>query len=187
MPAASLRKGGTDSTGAFVLTPHHLFFATGAPGAGKSTVCSAVSDHNPLGIAAFDIDHLLLSASDLTGTDLRVDLNRWPAYNALWVSILEAVSCNGILPMLFCPLTRSELERANEITQAQLHILLLDCSDRTRRERLEGRNWAAVRIDEACEDARELRETVDFRLSTDEHPPSQLAREIVNWMRTTLP
>ena len=89
--------------------------------------------------------------------------------------------------MLFCPLTRSELERANEITQAQLHILLLYCSDRTRRERLEGRNWAAVRIDEACEDARELRETVDFRLSTDEHPPSQLAREIVNWMRTTLP
>ena len=153
MPDASLRKGGTDSTGAFVLTTHHL----------------------------------LLSASDLTGTDLRVDLNRWPAYSALWVSILEAVSCNGILPMLFCPLTRSELERANEITQAQLHILLLDCSDRTRRERLEGRNWATVRIDEACEDARELRETVDFRLSTDEHPPSQLAREIVNWMRTTLP
>ena len=145
-----------------------------------------MSEHNPLGIAAFDMDHLLPTASALTGTDLRVDAPRWPPYNAMWIAILEAVSVNGILPVLFCPLTVSEAELANDATTARLHVLLLDCTDESRTSRLAARGWAAVRVDEACADAQALRDKIDLRLSTGEHSPSQLAREIVQWMRTAL-
>lgn len=143
-----------------------------------------------MGIAAFDMDNLLPAASSLTNSDLRLDEQRWPAYNALWLTAMQAVSSNNILPVLFCPLTPQETVLANEAANhnsAHLHLLLLDCDNASRRKRLTERGWAAVRIDEACEDAAELRSVVDLKLSTDIHPASQLAREIVHWMRTTLP
>ena len=150
-------------------TIHHLFFVIGAPSAGKSTVCAAMAETAAMGIAAFDMDDLLLAASNLTGSDPRVDEQRWPAYNALWLTAMRSVSNNDILPVLFCPLTPEEAGYANATAHpdlAQLHQLLLDCADTSRRKRLAGRFWAEVRMSGACADAAELERAVDLKLST---------------------
>ncbi|MGH3371348.1 MAG: AAA family ATPase, partial [Nocardioidaceae bacterium] len=74
---------------------------------------------------------------------------------------------------LLSPLTPAELPEAD----AWLH---LDCADDVRRRRLELRGWSRGRIDEALQDAAELRRVVPASVRGD-GTPDEVAGRILDW------
>lgn len=127
-----------------------LYIITGAPGAGKSTALSTLLGR-PTPYLAFDMDWLLPAASQLARCDVRTDQASWPAYNRLWLDILQAVYRNGKLALLFAPLDRDDTARVGSLTWVeQIAWLLLDCDAQIRRSRLRARpGWSEDQIVEA--------------------------------------
>jgi hypothetical protein len=160
-----------------------LFIVTGAPGAGKSTALEAFiglgSDY-----IAFDIDWLAISASNLCGKDIFTDSSTWPPYNQLWFEVLHSVYRNGIIPVLFAPLDLRDIQN-NVLPEwvREVKWALLDCDDETRRRRLTERaNWDDTMIDHALDDARFLRQTVQYQINTALMNPLAVAENILEWL-----
>lgn len=151
---------------------------TGAPGAGKSaTVNELLKLESDL--VVFDLDWLHESAGELARTPIYSDASTWPAYNKLWFAVLAAVAKNSKKPVLFCPLDKADLDDSFPAVK----WLLLDCDDAERRRRLAKRGWDEMRVLEALEDARDLREQISTRVDTVASDPVEVARKVLEWTR----
>jgi len=163
-----------------------LYIVTGAPGSGKSTALAALL-RQPNPYLAFDIDWLTITASDLARSDIIFDRTTWPAYNALWLEILQAVYRNGKVAIFFSPFDTNDVAQAGQTTWYQrIEWLLLDCDDATRQMRLSVRSgWSGEMIGEALSDARALRDHIPERIDTGIRTPDEVAEAIVSWVRCT--
>ena len=151
-----------------------LYLVTGAPGAGKTATLAEFIGLDSQFIA-FDIDWLTVAASNLAGKDIMFEASTWPAYNALWFVILQAIYTNHHTPVLFAPLDPRDLARDGQPSWCdQTEWLLLDCDDDLRRLRLKQRpEWTEARIEEALADARVLRQTIPTRIDTGVYSPNR--------------
>ena len=160
-----------------------LYIVTGAPGSGKTTTLAALL-RRPNPYLAFDIDWLTIAASDLARSDVIFDRTIWPAYNALWLEILEAVHRNGKVAIFFSPFDTTDVAQASHATWYQrIEWLLLDCDDVTRQSRLSARpEWSDEMITEALSDAQALREHLSGHIDTAIHTPDEVAEAILRWV-----
>lgn len=148
---------------------------TGAPGAGKSTVVPELLRLSAGGLVVMDMDELL-DDGKLLGITIAdpAAAAQWPAYNLHWLRITELVRRSGISVLLLGPLTPSELPEGR-----WLH---LDCPDDVRRTRLTARGWSTAEIEDAIDDAVELRKLVPRSVQGD-GTPEDSAREILTWTK----
>jgi broad-specificity NMP kinase len=161
--------------------PARVLFVTGAPGAGKSAVARALLD---LGIDAlvFDADRLLESTSELVGRDMREAADLWPAYDRLWVAIVDMVVQNRRAAVLLTPMEPRSLPAVP--WPERVGWCLLDCDDETRTARLNARGWNADLIADALVDAQDLRNQVTFVINTSNTNPREAAARVADWIRT---
>ncbi|MFF8770825.1 hypothetical protein [Kitasatospora sp. NPDC015120] len=160
-----------------------LHVITGAPGAGKSTLLRHVAAY-PFGTVDFD---------ELPGPDgrlLGVDITSasasavWPAYNTLWVKIASMMLRAGGPVLVLCPLTPGEWASAaaGAVDAPRTTWAHLDCADADRRARLAARGWGPDRIEEAIEDAGELRGVVNRQFTTTGRSPADVAAAVAEWI-----
>ncbi|MFC4511559.1 MULTISPECIES: AAA family ATPase [Streptomyces] len=161
-----------------------LRLLTGAPGAGKSTLIAHLTAY-PL--VAVDFDELIEPIGELLGVDVRSSAASrvWPGYNKLWVEIV-ALLLRGDRPVLvMCPLAPDEWRRAASAASAAVPEAAawarLDCSDADRRARLAARGWDDGRIEDAVEDAAELRRVVDREFTTSGRSANATAAALAEW------
>ena len=151
-----------------------MIFVTGAHGSGKTTTYNNLA-HNPsVRIVAFDMDSLLAPASALTGKSIQTSPETWPAYNQLWLGVMQAVSASGFTPVLFTPASPTEIDPHQEHSW-----ILLDCHEDILQERLIARDWGPNEITDALNDALLLRNDVETRIDTSLASPVEVARELV--------
>ncbi|MGC4937137.1 AAA family ATPase [Kribbella sp. DT2] len=152
-----------------------LFVVTGAPGSGKSTVVPELLRLSAGGLVVMDMDELL-DDGKLLGITIAdsAAAAHWPAYNLLWLRITELVRRSGVPVLLLGPLTPSELPEGR-----WLH---LDCPDAVRRTRLAARGWSEAQVEDALDDAVELRTLVP-RSVHGAGTPEDSAREILTWVK----
>jgi len=161
-----------------------LYFVSGAPGSGKSTMLEAFIGLQS-GYIAFDIDWLATPASDLAGRDIYFEPSTWKPYGVLWFEVLHAVCKNGYTPVFFTPNDPQDIERFGQPDWCQeIRWFLLDCDDQIRGERLAQRpDWTAARIREALVDAHDLRQAIPTRADTGLLSPEATADKILDWLR----
>lgn len=170
--------------------PVWLYFVTGAPGAGKSSVVQALHDRRRVPgdadpcaeMLVFDADWLLEVASELAGQDLTQSDARalWPAYRRVWLRILEMIARNGRSAILFTPMAPGSLPPIR--WPVSVDWCLLDCDDATRTVRLRARGWTRAMLDEAIADAAALRGTVGFVIDTSHTTPEEAAARVGGWV-----
>ena len=161
-----------------------LHIVTGAPGAGKTTALEAFLALKTNYIA-FDIDWLIHSASALAQRNIFSDETTWPAYGQLWFDVLQTAARNGYPPVFFTPNTPADLDHLGRPDWCtHMRWILLDCPDRVRRERLRQRmGWTETNIQEALEDAEELRGIIPHRLDTSADSPDEIASLLLDWLK----
>lgn len=161
---------------------HTLYLVTGAPGVGKSTTLAAFL-HLHSRFLALDLDWFLDAASTLAGKEIRFAPTTWPAYHTLWVEILAAIDRNHRETILFAPISPQDITQYGQpYWCTRIEWLLLDCDDEVRRQRLSQRpDWTTQMIEEALHDARELRQSIEKRIDTGRHTPTQVAQRIHEW------
>jgi hypothetical protein len=160
-----------------------LCIITGAPGAGKSATLDALlALRTPY--LAFDIDWLAQAASNLARAPILSDPETWQPYRAVWFAVLHAVAMNGHVPVLFAAIDRPDVAAIGPLPWCGgIDWLLLDCSDRVRRARLEERaGWTKAMIEDAIADASALRRDVDTIVDTGTQPPNAVAFAVLAWL-----
>lgn len=160
-----------------------IHIVTGAPGAGKSTALQSLVSLST-DYLAFDMDWLIGSASRLAGKDLHFEPSVWRPYNQLWFDVLHSVYLNNRVPVLFAPIAPNDIPKEDMPNWCVgINWLLLDCADDVRKERLMARSdWSQSRVDEAFEDASELRSLVQEKLDTGVRSPQMVAEGILEWL-----
>ena len=157
------------------MTPRpKLSVLTGAPGSGKTTLLPHLVRLGN-GLVVMDIDELLEDGA-LLGVPIATDdaVADWPAYNRLWLRIIDLARRSGH-PVLFCsPLVPHEFPEADAWA-------LLDCADDTRRARLTARGWNDRRIEDALNDAAYDRTVVQTAFRSDIEDPASVAARVVAW------
>ncbi len=124
----------------------------------------------------FDMDSIIDIVSELAGRNIRNRPALWPTYNRLWMAILESVSANGLSPILFTPMHPDELPKPQWCEK--LHWIRLECPNHNLRERLFERGWDDQQVNDACDDARHLKESVDVCVDTFNQSADEAAMEI---------
>jgi broad-specificity NMP kinase len=152
-----------------------LFVVTGAPGAGKSTVIPELLRLRSGQLVVMDMDELLDSEGRVLGIEIADSsaAANWPAYNALWLRITELVRRSGTPMLLLSPLVPKEMPEGR-----WLH---LDCPDSVRRKRLAERGWSDEQIDDAIDDAVQIRKLVPRSVPGDS-TPEESALQILAWV-----
>ena len=157
-----------------------LFFVSGAPGSEKTSTVQHLVGHNKSGVVVMDMDEL-----SVDGTVLGIRMqspaaaDQWPAYNAMWMRLIELIRRSGVAVLLCCPLLPSELADHQSVHDASwLH---LDCTDLERSHRLSARGWDGGRIRSAVEDASRTRTEIAMSLMTDDLTPQHVAARIAAW------
>jgi hypothetical protein len=162
---------------------HRLYIVTGAPSAGESATCDAfLALHTPY--VAFDMDWLVPAVSALACSSILHDPATWRPYRALWFEVLRAITRNGNVPVLFAPMDREDAAGTGPPDWCDgIAWLLLDCDDRTRRERLTQRaGWTTAMVADAVADAAALRAAFSARIDTAIHTPDAVASRIRAWL-----
>ncbi|MEW2390100.1 AAA family ATPase [Streptomyces venezuelae] len=164
-----------------------LHIITGAPGAGKSTLLRHLKTHP---FVTVDFDELPEADGSLMGVDITSPTASavWPAYNRLWVKIAAMMLRAGRPVLLLCPLTPDEWADASAEAvrpPPSPAWARLDCSDAERRTRLAERAWEPEQIDEAVEDAVELRASVAREFTSTGRSPAEVAAAVADWITDT--
>jgi broad-specificity NMP kinase len=159
-----------------------LNIVTGAPGSGKSVSARGCAQ-SQAEYVAFDMDCLLESASALARKDIHFAQETWPAYNAVWMDVMEAVLRNGTSAVLFAPISPRDLLQLPPWCD-RVRFLLLDCVNDGLRQRLADRQWPEARIHDAIEDANELRTCgIGAVIRTDKLEVAAIVDAISSWQR----
>lgn len=162
--------------------PPQLAIVTGAPGAGKSAVVTALLQA-PGEVLYCDADWLLAPASLLAGTSVWETSETWPAYRTLWLRIVQMLVRNGRRVALFASMDPDDLAELLPLPGvARVAWCLLDCEDATRRGRLWARGWDRTTIDEALGDARALRGRIPTVIDTSGTSPEEAAAQVRVWL-----
>ncbi|WP_405616527.1 hypothetical protein OG292_23720 [Streptomyces sp. NBC_01511] len=161
-----------------------LHVVTGAPAAGKSTLLPHLAAYP---FATVDFDELPERDGMLLGIDITSPSASpvWPAYNKLWVKIATMLLRAGRPVLILCPLTPAEwLDASAHTTGGPPHTAWarLDCADTDRHDRLAARGWEPGQIEEAIEDAAELRGVVDREFTTTGRGPAETAAALAHWI-----
>jgi predicted kinase len=165
-----------------------VLVVTGAPGAGKTAIAAHVAARLPA-FVVLDMDVLLEPASRLAGVDLRRSdaASTWPAYNELWVR-LAAILARARPVLLLGPLVPDEVEQTpSRWMLAAVEWALLDCSDKTRRERLTERGYDSAAITNAITDAAAARSLGLYVISTDHTAYDRTATKVASWAMHATP
>ncbi len=161
---------------------HPLRLITGAPGSGKSLAVESMLTLDSRYLV-FDMDWLIGPVSGMAGADLRSAEDLWPRYNDLWLEVLHVIELNGGRPVLFTPMSPSDLQSAIPTWCSQVHWLRLDCDESIRIERLKARGESYDSIRTAVEDARKLRRQVERpALDTSNIHPGIVGQRILEWL-----
>jgi broad-specificity NMP kinase len=152
-----------------------FYAVSGPPGSGKTAVMPSLIEAAS-GLVVMDIDELLEDGA-LLGVPIAVPEAEpiWPAYRRMWRRIVDMSRRAGHPVLLLCPDTPSNIEGAAA-------CLLLDCDDRTRIDRLRGRDWSVEEIDRTLEEARRYRLLFDTVVRTDDAAPPAVAERILAWV-----
>ncbi|MFF1696162.1 hypothetical protein ACFVXC_21450 [Streptomyces sp. NPDC058257] len=172
-----------------------LRLITGAPGAGKSTLLAHLRQdprqnlrqhprQGPFTVVDFD------ELPDPDGRLLGIEITSpdagavWPDYNRLWVRVASMLTRGNQPVLVTCPLTPAEWEAAaaGVADAPEPEWALLDCDDRDRRTRLTARGWDDAEIEEALQDARELRDLIGTGFSTSGRAPCDTATAVAAWL-----
>jgi hypothetical protein len=164
-----------------------LLFASGAPGAGKSSIVQALLERVPITTPAgdllvFDADWLLEPTSALTRQDMTTAAELWPAYRRVWLRVLEMVARNRRSVALFTPGAPRDLPAVR--WPVRTDWCLLDCDDSVRARRLREREWPAAEIEDAIADASALRRQASFTVDTSHTTPEGAAEQLLAWFTT---
>ncbi|MFG2222891.1 hypothetical protein [Streptomyces sp. NPDC048644] len=160
-----------------------LHVVTGAPGAGKSTLLRHLGAYP---FATVDFDELLESDGSLLGIDIASPEASlaWPAYNRLWVKIATMLLRAGSPVLILCPLAPDEWTAATAHARNPPGAAWgrLDCDDADRRVRLAARGWTPEQIEEAVEDAEELRLAIGREFTTTGSSAADVAAAVADWV-----
>ena len=150
------------------LTGTTLSVITGAPGSGKTTVIETLLNKASSSDYIFlDIDWLADSASALAGKSIYTEPSTWQPYGKVWFDVLHALLRNGRQPVFFAPNSPADFDESGLPDWCSgINWLLLDCNDAERTERLKKRHWNQEKIQEALEDAKELRKGISTHIDT---------------------
>ena len=160
------------------------FIVTGAPGTGKSSVVKELLSQKP-GFIIYDIDWLVEAASKLSGKDVIFDQSVWKDYRSLWFTVLQMALKNSQQVVFFAAIDKGDISELGSEISNNTAWCLLDCDDNTRKVRLEERsNWTSDQSLEAINDAKELREQIEYVINTDTKSISDVAREVRNWIES---
>jgi energy-coupling factor transporter ATP-binding protein EcfA2 len=163
-----------------------LLVVTGAPGSGKTTTAEFMAGMSHE-FSVFDIDWLIDQGSNLVGKRIQDAPELWSPWAQLWFEVLHCAIKNGNQPIFFCPNTPLDFQHFGLPDWCrEVRWFLLDCSDASRRSRLQSRNWSCEAIDSALSDARELRSAVSVGVSTDDWQTPAVAEEVLSWARKRL-
>ncbi|MGW2230818.1 AAA family ATPase [Streptomyces formicae] len=160
-----------------------LHVITGAPGAGKTTLL----DHlRPYPFGTVDFDELPEADGRLLGIDITSPSasSVWPDYNRLWVKIAAMMLRAGRPVLVLCPLSPDEWASAaaGVADPPSVAWARLDCADEDRRARLAARGWEHDEVQDAIEDAAELRSVVDRAFTTTGRGPAEVAAAVAEWI-----
>ena len=158
---------------------------SGAPGAGKTAVVPALRS-SLSGVVVLDLDDFLPAASKLAGVDLSrpAAADRWPAYDELCLRLVAAVAACGQVVLLLSPLTPEQVQRSS-VGLVGVRWAVLDCSDDTRRRRLTARELTPAELQEALDDAAELR-VLGIDVLPGDGTVADAAQAIASWTRRHL-
>jgi hypothetical protein len=109
---------------------------------------------------------------------------RWPAYDDQCLGLVAAVAACGQVVLLLSPLTPEQVERSS-VGLVDVRWAVLDCSDDTRRRRLTTRELAPAELQEALDDAAELR-LLGIDVLPGDGTVADAAQAIVPWARRYL-
>jgi predicted kinase len=156
----------------------------GAPGSGKTAVAPYLRRLLP-GLVVLDMDEFLPAGGRLAGVDLRHASDRWPAYNDVCLTLVASVLVAGHDVLLLSPLTPDELDRSVAAPLlGKVRWAVLDCSEPSRRARLEARSATEDDVQEALVDAAALR-ALDVPIFMSEIAGVEVtARSIATWARS---
>lgn len=156
------------SGGPVVLGP--LFVVTGASGAGKSAIIAPLTRRLRGRCIVFDAD-MLMDGSD-------------PLSNDQWLAIGHCVAQSGLPTVFLGPCIPDHLEKLPfRRWVGGIHVLLLDCADDVRRDRIDARPpWRARDIEAQVEFGRWLRQNITDRIDTDRTTPEDTAAAIDTWI-----
>ncbi len=160
----------------------HIIMITGAHGTGKTTLVNDLAGQVP-GHVLFDMDSIIEQASTLANRNIRTRPDSWPTYNNLWLSILKAVSDNGLTPVLFSPMHPEELKTPDWCDHVAW--IGLNCTEEELRERLAARNWEADQINEAVDDLTHTREVVDNIIITSGLTVAEVSQRLADLIQTS--
>jgi energy-coupling factor transporter ATP-binding protein EcfA2 len=160
-----------------------LYVVTGASGSGKTTVFPHLVEALPEG-AVFDVDWLIDPLGRMR-PDQELD---WENFRDAWLSVAHGVAQSGRATVLLGPFYAQQLEPLPARRWiGPIRYAVLDCSDATRRVRLEERPpWRERQIEQHIDFARYLRQHADLVVTTEHRSPSEVAAELASWVRTHL-
>jgi hypothetical protein len=146
----------------------------GAPGSGKSTVARPLASLLPTHVV-LDWDAFMMPAAALAGREITEHRETWSAYRQLVGAVVATIAHLPVVLLTVC--TPAELPRWPIDAW-----VLLDCSDKERRERL-GQQARLVRLAEGTHDAEEYRSLGLPVVDTSGRTPAEVAADLAQFVR----
>jgi hypothetical protein len=127
----------------------------------------------------FDVDWLIDAAREMGG-DAQV---RWDGFRDVWLAVAHGAAQCGMPTLLAGPLMPGQLDSLpSRRWVADIHFLVLDCSDELRRARIEARpRWRSRDIEDQVAFGRWLRENIAERVDTGVGSSEDTAASVVVW------
>jgi hypothetical protein len=160
-----------------------LFIVTGASGSGKTTLYGPLARSLTGRCVVFDVDWLLDAAGVLSRGATLAEL-AWDGLDQAWLAVAHGVAQSGLPTALLGPFTPARIEEnVGRKWVGQIHTIVLDCPDQTRRERIENRpRWRSRDIDEQVSFGSWLRKNITSSVDTSRCSPEEAANAVADWV-----
>ncbi len=128
----------------------------------------------------FDWDLIIPGLSLAGDRDVFTDASTWKGLYATWFAIIGAVLAGGHDVVLCCSVRPDDVP-PDVAPPERIRVAYIDCPDDVLRERLVDRGESGENIKEELLEARELRQSIHFRLDGAQ-PPNELAAAAAEWV-----
>ena len=157
-----------------------LFIVTGASGAGKTAVHAALARRLAGRCVTFDADSLIDAAGALSGGR---PIN-WTAFMDAWLAVAHGVAQSGLPTVLLGPFIPAHIQSAaGRRWVGDVRLLVLDCPDELRRDRINARPpWRSRDLDEQVQFGRWLRGNIPDLVDTNRGTPEDTAAAVAAWI-----